>query len=152
MALQKQGVISHPPACQTLLEFYATCNGFHWKLSETLAVICPPDKNSQGEQELNKCLKQWIGQISMRGGSGTSSWVTCYLALTQRLQQAIGTVLQTQGSYMLLIPPGLVRSVGKRSVNRKEPFQANSLVIIEIISFLLEKSKWEAFILGDVRY
>jgi len=53
---------------------------------------------------------------------------------------------------MLLIPPGLARSVGKRSINRKEPFQANSLVIIEIISFLLEKSKWEAFILGDVRY
>ena len=54
------------------------------------------------------------------------------LALTQRLQQVIGTVLQTQGSYMLLIHPGVVKSVGERSINRKEPFQANSLIITEV--------------------
>lgn len=38
---------------------------------------------------------------------------------------------------MLLIPPGAMSSVGKRGINSKEPLQANSLVIIEVISFLL---------------
>lgn len=59
------------------------------------------------------------------------------LALTRRLQQVVGTVLHTRGNHMLLIPPGAVSSVGERNINSKEPFQANSLVIIEVISFLL---------------
>ncbi|XP_052553861.1 probable 2-ketogluconate reductase isoform X5 [Tympanuchus pallidicinctus] len=35
---------------------------------------------------------------------------------------------------MLLIPPGAVSSVGKRNINSEEPFQANSLVIIQVMA------------------